>query len=50
LTGQLSIYELAQIVGYRDDAALSKAFRRQVGEPPGTYRKTARRPAGVMTG
>jgi AraC-like DNA-binding protein len=49
-TGQLSIYEIAQLVGYRDDAALSKAFRRQFGEPPGVYRRTARRPARVMVG
>ena len=43
-TGQLSIGEIAVRAGYRDDAALSKAFKREFGLAPGAYRDRARRP------
>ena len=35
----LSLGELAQRVGYDSEAALSKAFRRRFGAPPGAYRR-----------
>ena len=35
----LSLAELAQRVGYDSEAALSKAFRRRFGAPPGAYRR-----------
>jgi AraC-like DNA-binding protein len=36
---QRSLAEIANDVGYESDAALSKAFHRVVGMPPGTFRK-----------
>ncbi|XXY53165.1 AraC family transcriptional regulator [Sorangium sp. So ce269] len=35
---ELALAEVASSVGYRDEAAFSVAFRREVGVPPGAYR------------
>ncbi|WP_437722151.1 AraC family transcriptional regulator [Sorangium sp. So ce861] len=35
---ELALAEVASSVGYRDQAAFSVAFRREVGVPPGAYR------------
>jgi AraC-like DNA-binding protein/mannose-6-phosphate isomerase-like protein (cupin superfamily) len=43
-TGHLSIQEIAVLAGYRNDAALSKAFKREFGQAPGAYRDRARQP------
>lgn len=43
-----SLTEIAQRVGYDSDTALSRAFKRKVGMPPGEFRKAmAARPAGA---
>jgi AraC-like DNA-binding protein/mannose-6-phosphate isomerase-like protein (cupin superfamily) len=42
-TGHLSIQEIARLTGYQNDAALSKAFKREFGQAPGAYRDRARR-------
>ncbi len=43
-----TLTEIARLVGYDSDTALSRAFKRKVGVPPGTFRKTfaARRHLG----
>jgi AraC-like DNA-binding protein/mannose-6-phosphate isomerase-like protein (cupin superfamily) len=46
-TGPLSIYEIARLTGYDNDASLSRAFRREFGVPPGVYRETARRSPAI---
>jgi AraC-like DNA-binding protein len=43
-TGHLSIQEIAVLAGYQNDATLSKAFKREFGQPPGAYRDRARQP------
>jgi AraC-like DNA-binding protein/mannose-6-phosphate isomerase-like protein (cupin superfamily) len=43
-TGHLSIQEIARLAGYQNDAALSKAFKRQFGQAPGAYRARVQRP------
>jgi AraC-like DNA-binding protein len=40
-TSQLTIYEIAQLTGYHDLAAFSKAFKREFGRAPGAYRRAA---------
>lgn len=42
-TTNLDAAAIAKLVGYKSGAALTRAFRRQFGTPPGQYR---RRPAG----
>ena len=37
-----SLTDIAISVGYDSDTALSRAFKRRVGVPPGTFRRTAR--------
>jgi transcriptional regulator GlxA family with amidase domain len=44
LAVDLSIQEIARLTGYQNDAALSKAFKREFGQAPGAYRDRARRP------
>ncbi len=39
-----SVAEIAAEIGYESEAAFSRAFRREYGEPPGQYRRN-RRPA-----
>jgi AraC-like DNA-binding protein len=46
-TGRLSIYEIARLTGYDNDASLSRAFKREFGVPPGAYRETARRAPAI---
>ena len=41
-TTRLSVHEVAVATGYDSDASLSKAFRRELGVPPGAYRDRAR--------
>lgn len=36
---QSSLAEIAEHVGYANEFALSRAFRRAVGKPPGSYRR-----------
>jgi AraC family transcriptional regulator, alkane utilization regulator len=42
--GRDSLVEIARRTGYESDVTLSKAFKRQFGVPPGTYRKAAQLP------
>lgn len=42
LTTELSLAEVAKQSGFTNAALLSLAFRREVGTPPGTYRRNAR--------
>jgi AraC-like DNA-binding protein/mannose-6-phosphate isomerase-like protein (cupin superfamily) len=42
-TGRLTVQEVARLTGYRNDASLSKAFKREYGLAPGAYREKARR-------
>jgi AraC-like DNA-binding protein len=35
----LSIFEIADHVGYKSEAAFSKAFKREIGQAPGNFRK-----------
>jgi AraC-like DNA-binding protein len=44
-TTRLSVHEVAVATGYESDASLSKAFKRQLGVPPGAYRAAAGQPA-----
>ena len=46
-TSRISIYEIAVLAGYNDEASLSKAFRREFGQPPGEYRSASRRPPPI---
>jgi transcriptional regulator GlxA family with amidase domain len=46
-TSRSSIHEIAHLAGYHDEASLSKAFRREFGQPPGEYRAAARRPPPI---
>ena len=42
-TGRLTVQEVARLTGYRNDASLSKAFKREYGLAPGAYRERAGR-------
>jgi AraC-like DNA-binding protein len=46
-TGRRSIYEIARLTAYRNDATFSKAFKREFGEAPGAYRRNSRRPPEI---
>ena len=46
-TGRRSLYEIALLSGYDNESTLSKAFRRELGMPPGRYREAARRPPPI---
>src|SRR5262245_55154935 len=46
-TGRLSIYEIARLTGYDNDASLSRAFKREFGQPPGAYRDSTRRAPAI---
>ncbi len=35
-TSRASIHEIAHLAGYNDEASLSKAFRREFGQPRGS--------------
>jgi len=37
--GRMSLAQIAALVGYESEAAFNKAFRREIGVPPGTYRR-----------
>jgi AraC-like DNA-binding protein len=39
---RLTIQQIARRVGYHDEAAFSKAFRREYGLAPGAYRRRTR--------
>ncbi len=41
------VAEVAGAVGYESEAAFSRAFKKVVGQPPGTWRKSAARPLRV---
>jgi transcriptional regulator GlxA family with amidase domain len=41
-TTQLSLQEIAVATGYDNDASLSKAFKRELGQAPGAYRSGVR--------
>ena len=41
---QQSVASIALDVGYESEAAFSRAFRRLVGLPPGTWRRSASAP------
>ena len=38
-TGDDTVYAIARRAGYETEAAFSKAFKREFGLPPGTYRR-----------
>ncbi len=42
LAGRTTIAEIAQIVGFADQTQLTRAFARNVGMPPGAYRRLLR--------
>jgi AraC-like DNA-binding protein len=42
----VSVGQAASAVGYRSEAAFNRAFRREVGEAPGAWRR-GRRPAAT---
>jgi AraC family transcriptional regulator, alkane utilization regulator len=42
LATERSIAEIANDVGYQSEAALNRAFKRQVGEPPASWRRARR--------
>ncbi|HEY4121008.1 MAG TPA: AraC family transcriptional regulator [Byssovorax sp.] len=44
-----SLAEIAAAVGYATEFALSRAFRRSVGEPPGAFRKRIRARSAPFT-
>jgi AraC-like DNA-binding protein len=46
-TSSCSMYEIALLCGYDNESTLSKAFRREFGVPPGSYRTAARRPPAI---
>jgi AraC-like DNA-binding protein len=46
-TSNLSLYEIARLTGYENDASLSRAFRREFGQAPGAYRNSSRRPPAI---
>jgi AraC-like DNA-binding protein len=41
-SGEMKVEEVAQMVGYRDRSAFSKAFCRRIGMSPSDYRQTAK--------
>lgn len=43
-----TLADIAARVGYADEFAFSTAFRREVGDPPGSFRAMAVRPDGVQ--
>jgi transcriptional regulator GlxA family with amidase domain len=47
VTGDASLAAVAAEVGYATEFALSRAFRRHLGEPPGVYRRRARTAVGT---
>jgi AraC-like DNA-binding protein len=38
-TGELPVKSIADEIGYESEAAFSRAFKRQFGQPPGEWRK-----------
>lgn len=46
-TSSRSMYEIALLSGYDNESTLSKAFRREFGTPPGSYRAAAHRPPAI---
>lgn len=46
-TTRLSLSEIADLTGYGSDAALSKAFRRELGQTPGAYRAASSQPPAI---
>jgi AraC-like DNA-binding protein len=42
-TSRLTVHEVARLTGYRNEASLSKAFKREYGVAPGAYRESAGR-------
>jgi len=46
-TSRLGLDQIAQLTGYSSDAALAKAFKRELGQTPGTYRSDARNPPAI---
>ncbi len=47
-TTRLSLSEIAYLTGYGSDAALSKAFRRELGQAPGAYRAASSHPPAIV--
>lgn len=46
-TTRLTLSEIAYLTGYGSDAALSKAFRRELGQTPGVYRAASSHPPTI---
>jgi transcriptional regulator GlxA family with amidase domain len=47
-TTDVSLAEIAAKVGYATEFALSRAFRRHLGAPPGAYRRSVRHPLATF--
>ena len=39
-SGDKKLFEVAKSIGYDSDATFSKAFKREMEFPPGSYRRT----------
>ena len=48
--GELSVFAIAERVGYGDESAFAKAFKRFSGRSPGVYRRTIDVPNGGEAG
>jgi AraC-like DNA-binding protein len=49
-TSQLTMHQIARLVGYDDVAGLSKAFKREFGRAPGAYRRESRQAPDIRVG
>jgi AraC-like DNA-binding protein len=47
--GGHSIQEIASRVGYESDAAFNRAFKREAGAPPATWRKAALHASAIVS-
>jgi AraC-like DNA-binding protein len=41
--GNLTLSEISDIVGYQSESAFSKAFKREMGTPPGMLKQAAKK-------
>jgi transcriptional regulator GlxA family with amidase domain len=48
VASEASLAEIAAQVGYANEFAFSRAFRRMIAQPPGFFRRAARQSSGVF--